>query len=49
MSYEELTNVINQAFLEPLDEYSLTQPLAKFPVDEDSPELLEVSELRVMK
>ena len=49
MSYEELANVINQAFLEPLDEYRLTQPLTKLPVDEDSPELLEVSELRVMK
>ena len=49
MSYEELAYVINQAFLQPLDEYHLTQPLTKFPVDEDSPELLEVSELRVMK
>ena len=42
MSYEELANVINQAFLEPLEEYCLTQLLTKFPVDEDSPELLEV-------
>ena len=33
MSYEELANVINQAFLERLDEYRLTQPLTKFPVD----------------
>ena len=49
MSYEELANVINQAFLEPLEEYRLTQPLTKFPVGEDLPELLEVSELRVMK
>ena len=49
MSYEELANVINQAFLEPLEEYRVTQPLTKLPVDEDSPELLEVSELRVMK
>ena len=49
MSYAELANVINQAFLEPLDEYRLTQPLTKFPIDEDSPELLEVSELQVMK
>ena len=49
MSYKELANVINQAFLEPLEEYRLTQPLIKLPVDEDSPELLEVSELRVMK
>ncbi|XP_068752751.1 uncharacterized protein [Montipora capricornis] len=49
MSYEELANVINQAFLEPLEEYRLTQWLTKHPVDEDSPELLEVSELRVMK
>ena len=42
MSYEEQANVINQAFLEPLEEYCLTQLLTKFPVDEDSPELLEV-------
>ena len=49
MSYAELANVINQAFLEPLDEYHLTQLLTKFPVDEDLPELLEVSELQVIK
>ena len=50
MSYGELANVINQAFLEPLEECRPTQPLTKFPVDEDSPELLEVnSELRIMK
>ena len=49
MSHGELANVINQASLEPLEEYRPTQPLTKFPVDEDSPELLEVSELRVMK
>jgi len=44
MSDEEQA-VINQAFLEPLEEYCLTQPLTKFPVDEDSPELLKVPEL----
>ena len=49
MSYGELANVINQAFLEPLEEYHPTQPVTKFPVEEDSPELLEVSELRVIK
>ena len=45
----ELANIINQAFLEPLEEYRLEQPLTKFPVPTDSPKLHEVSELRIMK
>ncbi|PFX34789.1 Ubiquilin-1 [Stylophora pistillata] len=43
----ELANIINQAFLEPLEEYRLEQPLSKFPVSADSPKLHEVSELRI--
>ena len=46
---QELANIINQAFLEPLEEYRLEQPLTKFPVPTDSPKLHEVSELRIMK
>ena len=46
---QELANIINQAFLEPLEEYRLAQPLTKFPVPTDSPKLHEVSELRIMK
>ena len=45
---QELANTINQAFLEPLEEYRLEQPLTKFPTAIDS-KLREVSELRVMK
>ena len=46
---QELANIINQAFLEPLEEYRLEQPLTKFPVPTDSSKLREVSELRIMK
>ena len=46
---QELANIINQTFLEPLEEYRLEQPLTKFPVPTDSPKLHEVSELRIMK
>ena len=45
LSAKELANV-NKAFLEPLEEYRLTQPLTKLPVDEDS-RLYEVSEVRM--
>ncbi|PFX22146.1 hypothetical protein AWC38_SpisGene13322 [Stylophora pistillata] len=45
----ELANTINRAFLEPLEEYRLEQPLSKFPVPADSPRLHEVSTLRIMK
>ena len=45
---QELANTINQAFLEPLEEYRLERPLTKFPTAMAS-RLREVSELRVMK
>ena len=46
LSAKDLANVINKAFLEPLEEYRLAQPLTKLPVDEDS-RLHEVSEVRM--
>ena len=46
---QELANIINQAFLEPLQEYRLEQPLNKFPIPADSPKVSKVSELRIMK
>ena len=46
LSAKELANVINNAFLEPLEEYRLAQPLTKLPVDEDS-RLYKVSEVRM--
>ena len=46
---QELANIINQAFLEPLEEYRLEQPLTKFLTNAASPKLREESELRVMK
>jgi len=49
LSAKELADVISEAFLEPLEEYRLPQPLAQLPVDEDSPELIEVSEMRIYK
>ena len=36
---QELPNAINEAFLEPLEEYRLPQPLTKLRVDEETPEL----------
>ena len=44
-----LQTSFNQAFLEPLEEYRLEQPMTKFPVPTDSPKLNEVSELRIVK
>ena len=49
LSAKELADVINEAFLEPLEEYRLPQPLAQLAVDGDSPELIEVSEMRICK
>ena len=49
LSAKELADVISEAFLEPLEEYRLPQPLAQLPVDEDSPDLIEVSEMRIYK
>ena len=39
---------INAAFLEPLDEYRLQEPLTRFPL-EDEPQFLSVTEERVLK
>ena len=49
LSYQELANAINEAFLEPLEEYCLPQLLTKFPIIEDLPEFPEVSELHILK
>ena len=46
---QELANAINEAFLEPLEEYRLPQPLTKLRVDEETPELPEVSDMRIFK
>ena len=48
-SKQKLANIINQTFLEPLEEYRLAQPLTKFPVPTNSPKLHEISELRIIK
>ena len=41
-------DAINAAFLEPLDQYRLQEPLTHFPL-EDEPEFLSVTEERVLK
>ena len=46
---QELANAINEAFLEPLQEYRLPQLLTKLRIDEDTPELPEVSDMRIFK
>ena len=46
---QELANAINEAFLEPLEEYRLPQPLTKLRIDENTPELPEVSDMRIFK
>ena len=46
---QQLANAINEAFLEPLEEYRLLQPLTKLRIDEDTPELPEVSDMRIFK
>ena len=46
---QELANAINEAFLEPLEEYRQPQPLTKLRIDEDTPELPEVSDMRIFK
>ena len=46
---QELTNAISEAFLEPLEEYRLSQPLTKLRIDEDTPELPKVSDMRIFK
>ena len=46
---QELANAINEAFPEPLEEYRLPQPLTKLRIDENTPELPEVSDMRIFK
>ena len=41
--------MINKALLEPLEEYRLMQPLVKLPIEIDTPELHEISELRILR
>ena len=45
---EEIANITNKAFLEPLEEYRLTSPLFPLPL-EDCPKFLEVTEGRTYK
>lgn len=46
---QEIANVINKAFLGPLEEYRLPSSITPLQLEEDNPELLEVSEERVLK
>ena len=46
---QDLANTINEAFLEPLEKYRLPQPLIKLHIDENTPELPEVWEMRISK
>ena len=46
---QDLANAINEAFLEPLEKYRLPQPLTKLHIDENTPELPEVWEMRISK
>ena len=48
LSAQEIANVINKAFLEPLEEYRLHTPLCPLPL-EDNPEFLEISEERIFE
>lgn len=45
----DLANALNNAFLEPLEDYRLANPLAPLHLKDDSPELLEVTERCVYK
>ena len=49
LSPQELANAINDAFLEPMEEYSLPRPLAQIPLEEDSAHLPVVSELFIAR
>lgn len=49
LSDQDLANMINKALLEPLEEYRLTQPLVKVPIEIDTPDLHEISELRILR
>ena len=48
LSRPEQANASNAAFLEPLDQYRLQEPLTRFPL-EDEPEFLSVTGERVLK
>ena len=48
MSDQDLANMINKALLELFEEYRLTQPLVKVPTEIDTPDLHELSELRLL-
>ena len=47
LSMKELTDAINVAFLEPLEEYQLPQPPSRLPLDDELAEFPEVSESRI--
>ena len=49
LSDQDLANAINEAILEPLEEYHLPQLLTKLCIDKDSPELPELSETRIFQ
>ena len=49
LSPNDLANAINDAFLEPLQEYRLHQPLTRLPTDEISSKFPDTSELRIHK
>lgn len=49
ISEQDLANTISKVFLEPLEEYRLPQPLTKLPIKKDTPELSDVSEMRISK
>ena len=49
LSPQELANAINEAFLEPMEEYRLPRPLAQLPLEEDSAHYKGVSELRIAR
>ena len=49
LSQKDQANAINCALLAPLEEYRLTSPLERLPMESDSPEILTVTEDRVQK
>ena len=49
LSPNDLANAINDALLEPLQEYRLHQPLTRLPTDEISSKFPDTSELRIHK
>ena len=49
LSDQDLANMINKALLQPHEEYRLTQPLVKLPIEIIMPDLHEISELRILR